>query len=334
MYDFGLSVLEQYDLEAKASYRGRGALVCETQKGLKIIKEFKGSEKKLRLQRELQVHIRENSDIPVDCVLENLEGELIAKDDDGIAYIVRDWFTGRECDVKSREDMFESIQMLARLHTVMYLTVEENFRKESLIDECRRHNREIRKIRTYVKKKKMKTEFERCLMGCIERFLDQGERALDELENSGYTDLYEHSGEIGSVCHGDCNQHNVLLTDQGPMLINYDRWTWDCQVADLFLFMRKILEKNNWNVRLGQDIILAYHQQRPLSEPEVRNLKIRLAYPWKFWKLINHYASSSRTWLTGRNMEKLEIMIRQEKAWLEFIDCCFSELFLRQFTVS
>ena len=34
MYDRGLSVLEQYGLEAGAVYRGRGALICETQEGL------------------------------------------------------------------------------------------------------------------------------------------------------------------------------------------------------------------------------------------------------------------------------------------------------------
>ena len=30
MYDYGLSVLEQYGLEADAARRGRGALICET----------------------------------------------------------------------------------------------------------------------------------------------------------------------------------------------------------------------------------------------------------------------------------------------------------------
>lgn len=333
MYDFGLSVLEQYELEAKTSYRGRGALIVDTQKGLKIIKEFKGSERKLKLQREVQMHIRENSDICVDCVLENQEGELISRDKDGIPYMVRDWFTGRECDVKSREDIFQSITMLARLHSVMQLPLEESYRKESLVEECRRHNREIRKVRTYVRKKKMKNEFERCLMGCIERFQQQSERSLEGLEQSGYQMLYEQAGRRGTICHGDCNQHNVLLTVGGQMLVNYDHWNCDCQISDLFLFMRKILEKNNWNVRLGQDMIAAYHKEKRLSEEELQNLRLRLSYPWKFWKLINHYAGSSKSWLSGRNMEKLEVLIRQENPWQEFNEHCFSDLFLQEIGV-
>ena len=51
MYDRGLSVLEQYGLEAGAVYRGRGALICETDKGLVLIKEFCGTPKKLEHRR-------------------------------------------------------------------------------------------------------------------------------------------------------------------------------------------------------------------------------------------------------------------------------------------
>ena len=43
MYDRGLSVLEQYGLEAGAVYRGRGSLICETGGELVLIREFWGT---------------------------------------------------------------------------------------------------------------------------------------------------------------------------------------------------------------------------------------------------------------------------------------------------
>ena len=52
LYDRGLSVLEQYGLGAKSSYRGRGALLCQTQIGLVLIREFTGSDKKLKKQQD------------------------------------------------------------------------------------------------------------------------------------------------------------------------------------------------------------------------------------------------------------------------------------------
>ena len=53
MYDYGLSVLEQYGLTAFTSGRVRGALLCQTEKGPVILREFHGSEKKLSMQQQL-----------------------------------------------------------------------------------------------------------------------------------------------------------------------------------------------------------------------------------------------------------------------------------------
>ena len=50
MYDKGLSVLEQYGLEAAAVYRGRGALICDTKEGMVLIREFYGTQKRLEYQ--------------------------------------------------------------------------------------------------------------------------------------------------------------------------------------------------------------------------------------------------------------------------------------------
>ena len=46
MYDYGLSTLTQYGIEVKSSSRTRGALVCRTEQGILLLREFHGSEKK------------------------------------------------------------------------------------------------------------------------------------------------------------------------------------------------------------------------------------------------------------------------------------------------
>ena len=87
MYDYGLSILEQYGLNAESSARTRGALLCRTEKGLVIIKEFGGTEKKLQKQQELLEKLSEQECL-VDCYISNQEGALVAKDRDGIPYTI------------------------------------------------------------------------------------------------------------------------------------------------------------------------------------------------------------------------------------------------------
>ena len=91
MYDYGLSVLEQYGLTAFTSGRVRGALLCQTEKGPVILREFHGSEKKLSMQQQLLEKLKEQNCF-VDIYLRNQEGVLVSRDKDAIPYTAQIWF--------------------------------------------------------------------------------------------------------------------------------------------------------------------------------------------------------------------------------------------------
>lgn len=52
----------------------------------------------------------------VDTYVRNQDGELFTVGDDGHRYVMKNWFGGRECDVKSVNDVMEAVRTLARLH--------------------------------------------------------------------------------------------------------------------------------------------------------------------------------------------------------------------------
>ena len=126
MYDYGLSVLEQYGLTASISGRVRGALLCRTEKGPVILREFHGSEKKLAMQQMLLMKLQ-NEGCHVDTFLENQEGALVSRDKDSIPYTAQIWFDGRECDTKSEADILKSVRILAEIHRKMQLPLEKDY---------------------------------------------------------------------------------------------------------------------------------------------------------------------------------------------------------------
>ena len=74
---------------------------------------------------------------------------------------------------------------------------------------------------------------------------------VKELEDFDYERFCkEHRQE---VCHGDCNQHNIIFTREGIGFMNFDYWHCGPQTEDLCLFMRKILEKHNWILSLEEE---------------------------------------------------------------------------------
>lgn len=327
MYNCGVGVIEQYGLTAQNMYRGRGALLCMTEEGLKILREFGGAHNKLAMQRELQEHIAEAGFPATDRILVNQEGGLISPDSEGVPYYVRNWFHGRECDTKSKSDVLKGALELARLHKVMHLPTALEYTRESFLTECTRHNAEIRRVRKFILKKRRKNPFEDRMLACMNAFLEQGEAAVEELKASDYETLREEALLEGCICHGEYNQHNIIITEGGTAVTNFGRWNFDVQVTDLYQYLRKIMEKHNWDVRLGSQILSAYDREKPLGRSEWKNLYIRLLYPWKFWKLVNFYAGNNKVWISGKNMEKLGQIVEQRENWQNFIKKLFSDSF-------
>ena len=324
MYDRGLGVLEQYGLTAETVLRGRGALICQTEKGWKSIREYWGSPGRLEQQRKIQKRCKETGFLLVDQVEENLEGQVVTTGEDGIPYVVKEWFQGTECNTRSGEDILSSMEAMAKLHTVMQAEQDEDMPGADLLEECRRHNRELRRTRKFVQKKKAKNPFEERLAKSITAFLEAGERMVKELEDSDYERFCkEHRQE---VCHGDCNQHNMLRTAQGVRLVNYENLFYGEQMVDLANYLRKILEKNSWSTDMGKHILEAYEKQRKLCKEEKQLLHVLLLFPEKFWKVSNHYSNSHKAWVSGRDIEKLNRLIAAEPAREHFLENLFSFL--------
>ncbi len=317
MYDRGLSVLEQYGLQARSSYRGRGALLSQTQAGLVIIREFAGSAEKLQKQQELLAQL-EGCPHPVDQILANQEGGLVTTDKDGVPYVVSRWYEGRECDTRSWEDICRGTAALGTIHRSMRLETDPDHIQAPLEEEYEKHNRELRKIRKFIRAKRRHNPFEQCYLESVQWFLERGEEALEKLSSSSYGRLRKEALKRGEVCHGEYNQHNVLFCAGHKDLVavtNFDRFRHDTQVADLYCFMRKILEKNGWSQDLAAKMIDCYDKACGLSQDQYENLKIRFLYPEKYWKLANHYYNHNKAWISEKNIEKITKLINSKKAW-------------------
>ena len=148
----------------------------------------------------------------VDTFLENQEGALVSRDKDSIPYTAQIWFDGRECDTKSEADILKSARILAEIHRKMQLPLEKDYTGRDLKDEYIRHNQELRKIRRFIRKKGASNPFEKDYLQSVEWFLEKGEEAVSMLKTTDYDRLREESLRAGCVCHGEFNQHNVLIS--------------------------------------------------------------------------------------------------------------------------
>lgn len=310
MNDRSVSLLENYDIEVLRTWKGRGAILCETKQGILILKEYGGHKEKAAFQDALLTVIKERGFQNVENILKNKEQELLTQDQDGTYFVLKTYFDGRECNVKDMEECRQAIEKLAQFHNVSYmedlLPVGESVPRFAHM-EFEKHNKELRKVRKYLKERGQKTDFEICLIKNYDYFFNLALQITEELR------FYQKEEKKLFVCHGDYQYHNIIVSGSEMNLINFEKCVTESPIRDLYLFMRKLLEKSGWEESIGFELVDTYEKIRPMEKEEYLQLYYRLSYPEKFWKIVNFYYNSGKAWIPGKNLEKLNKVTQQEK---------------------
>lgn len=331
MREHELNILEQYDINIRSTKKVRDAVLCDTDKGLFLIKEVCVSEKRLQLLEQLGVHIRQQGYENIDWILKNKEDGLVVVSEEGTKYFLKKWFPGKECDIYKEKDVLDAVENLTRVHRVLRnFTLEEKegtllmTRGEDLRQEYFRHNREMKKVRSFMRDRVGKGDFELAFLKHFDAMYAQADHALEELKLSNYEELYNESIQSCKIIHGDYNYHNVLMTYSGMATTNFEHAQMNLQIVDLYYFLRKVMEKHHWDVKLGDKILNCYQKYLPFKKGELKFISICLAYPEKFWKTANSYSRSRKVWIPVKNLEKLEMVIKQTEEKKQFLHTIFS----------
>ena len=84
---------------------------------------------------------------------------------------------------------------------------------------------------------------------------------------------------------------------------------------------------HGWQAEFGKSLIDAYDRERKLEETERRVLYAMLLYPEKYWKLVNFYYNSRKSWMSSKSYEKLLRIRGQEEGRIQFLEMIKDILF-------
>lgn len=316
MADKGLEVLEQYDFNVEQTIRGRGMVIVHTDKGLRILKKYSGSGRHIHWIVPVLDKLSSMGAVNVDAYVPNKNGEYISTADDGTRYIVKRWYDCRDCDIKSVKDVTGAVNALATLHNQLEkIELTDNlYEGPDIRQDMVRHNNEIFRVKKYLSKRNNRNSFEQMALKCCDVFYAEGAATIDGLsENSNA------SGACRGLCHGNYNYHNVCFGTGAPVIINFEKMNVNYQMADLYNIIRKLMEKYDWDIKLGYLLIGEYDRMRRLDVSDIEMLSYMLSYPEKFWKIMNAYYNSGKSWIPAKNCDKLKTIIGQNEKRIQFI---------------
>lgn len=329
MNDKAVNVLEQYDMTVSRTFKGRGTIICDTDHGMRVLKEYRGRTEKLELLYQLQGKLKDS--LRTDMLIRTKEGALFVKDIDNSVYILEEQVDGKECSYKNEEDIVKACGAMAKLHLKFMTPQSEKICLMPVFfyaDEMERHTVECKRVRNYLRKLHNKTEFERALLKEYDYFLEKAVDVTRRAREESQAEYEAYVNSNGLYCHGDYQYHNVIFGKGNggayTGIVNLEHFAHDAGARDFYLLFRKISEKCDWSLDMAQSMLDAYQNRRVFPPIEWRSLCLRLAYPEKFWKIINFYYNSRKSWMPNRNYDKLESLIHQEKNREKLLNKFFS----------
>lgn len=311
-------VLDQYDVNVTQFYRGRGAFYCQTESGLRILKEYWGSTERLLMEYQLKERLIHAGFSMVDQLVKNKEGEFIVQDRYRTPFIMKQYFEGRECNIRDESDICDGAKNLARLHrTLRQIETKdlETYEGVAPFLMFQKRNRELKKVKAYMQKKSRKNDFEIAYIACYPMFFEEASNAWKELSRLNYGMKRENS----NICHGAYHQHNILFTSDGIATVNFEKFGRNNQLLDLYLFLRKIMEKNQYRFSYLRLALEAYDEEMKLENDNYMFLYFMFLYPEKFWKISNQYLNEKKCWISPKMLEKLSYIIQQNEQRKQFL---------------
>lgn len=329
MEEKNTDLLAQYDLNIYRTSRAKGACLLETDQGLKIFGNCSLSEGKAEFEQKITQFLSEQGFENTDSYVRTREGTILVQGAYNEMFAMRNWFAGEECNVRRTEQVLVAVQTLAKLHqclgSVDITETELAFcRQPKLTEVLERRNKELRRVRTYISEKKQKGSFESLFLSRFAELYEQAVQADSELKASSYTDYYSQAVQQKRMYHGNFTHHSVLMLPEGETaVISFEKAGVGIQIHDFYLFFRKLMEKHDWDISLGYDMLNGYEKIRPIPKEERKLLGILLLYPEKFWKITNQYYNNRKSWIPQKNMQKLTMTMEQAQKK----QVCLTELF-------
>ena len=235
-------LLDQYDISVSYTRRGRGCVLCFGKDDVYALSQTSLSEERLCAVAKWTDAMHDHHFYKTDQYLLNKDGYFLTFDRYYETFVLRKTFSGTECDIHSLNDVKTAAQNLASFHNhcLDISFSSENLRKyNSISKQYEQKYSELKSIGRYIRKRKNKGIFEYLFLEQTKEFWVQLEDSIKILNNT----IPSRSG----WCHGNYSHHNIILTSDFPATIHFERFYHGYPILDVYYFLKKALEKNNYN---------------------------------------------------------------------------------------
>lgn len=331
MREFNPQILKAFGLKAKSVKRAFGSHVCDTNRGLKLLKTINMPVERLLFIHSAKEHLYEKGFKNIDRYIMT-DQKLPYYEYNRNIYVVKDWIEGEECDFSNIDSVKWATSNLANMHFLSKgmkpIEGSQIWSKLGVIpDSFEKHYKEL----TYMYKKVRKwsgwNDFDIMFIKNYNDYIEDAYEAKETIHKSNYNEIVEDVRAKSYFCHDKFTNHNLQIQDDQMMVINFDGCCFKLPLNDLVRFLEKVMRKCQWDVKKGFEILEVYDKEKVLSIEEMKILYSLLRFPDKYWRLSNQHYNKRRHWMPKIYDVKMNELIQQKENKRAFLETLKKEIF-------
>ena len=320
----GLNLLELYGLRATSAKPVRAVIKIETDRGTFALKKVSHKPEKLQFMYEAQEHLWRNGFQNLPRFMKTLDGRPFVEVHDGLVFL-NNWIDGVESNVRDPEQLDQIVRLQARLHRaargfVPSVHAAIKTRWAGWIERFEGELADIKNAYDLYKDQEPQTELEHAFLETVGPMLEMADTGVRLLKESPYQDVLRRERKLRGFVHGDFTYHNFIRTPDGDMqVIDFDYCAHELRAHDFARFMRKMLRRTNWDIKVGNTILQTYHQVDPIHEDELQVLKALLFFPQRYWRAVERGFFSKRYTPEG-SVKKMRQEVARLDNWKRYLE--------------
>ncbi|WP_058485853.1 CotS family spore coat protein [Defluviitalea phaphyphila] len=324
MKELNPEILKGFGCKLKKYVPFRSSFICETDKGVKLIKPIDKEISKLLFEYSIKEHLYKNGFKYIDRyhVSDKNTPYYIYK---GIVYTMTEWIDGRECDFNNLYDIKKAFLTLGEMHKVSkgLEPIEGSsikYYNKNLRSVFEKRIGEISKIKKKINRQSHLSDFDILFLKNYKEYEELSYRALEWFNKSNYNNLVKKIDKGKYFYHNHYTYHNLIISsDENLYVTHFENCKYGFPIYDLVYILKKIMKRHEWDIKLAHELLLLYNKKIDIEEE--KNLLISLLiFPHDFFKICSGYYNFKKSWVPQIFIKKLELIIKQKRNVLNFVD--------------
>lgn len=287
MDEFASNIVQKFNFKPKYIYRKKYMYICNTDKGVKLIKPVNYTTDKILFVHNIKQHLIEKGFNQLDFYYMSQDNLPYVISED-ILYVMTDYIDLDECDLSKDTDTKKAIELIANFHKLSQgyklqniETIKHDISNLDIKQVFLKKLENLKKMKRIVSKQKKLMDFELSFIKEYDYFYKNAVESIEILEKCKYGNLNKLANNNLMICHNRLKEENILI-EQKSYLTQFESITIGHFIYDISSFIIRYIKKHSDDYLSLEEILTTYSKINYIDSNFLPILYALIKFPTRY----------------------------------------------------